>query len=192
MTRYSNIVQKRNYDKVDTDGSGATEDNKRNKNNDISAPVERLKELKKSDFKIADHQPDIFGWEIIDTSGKSVGTAYDFLFDENDKKIRYLIVSLKKGGNLQEEKDILIPIGRARLDKDEQNIIVPNVSAEKLSALPVYRSIKSFAITDEKKTRLAFSTSEVTPEEETEHVHDGENFYQHEDFNEEKFYGPEK
>jgi len=88
----------------------------------------KLKELDHSDYKIAGNQPDIDGWKILDTSGKKVGKVKDLLFDESSLKVRYIITNLKKGDWLDDDREILIPIGQAKLDRDNENVIIPSLS----------------------------------------------------------------
>jgi hypothetical protein len=87
--------------------------------------------------------------------------------------------------NVKEDKDVLIPIGRAELNQQEQKIVVQEqVSFEKLKTLPTYKNVKSLAIEDEKETLLIFSSKQ---KEETSYTQG--NFYNQQDFNETTFFG---
>ncbi len=181
MTRHTNIIRKWKYDEVGRDTGKSGNENK------ISAPLEHLKELKNSDYQMSDRLPNIYDWEIIDASTKKIGVVKDFLFDENEEKIRYLIAILEEGEVSGQDKNILIPIGKARLDQQKQKILlVQKVSTETLINLPTYKNVKSLAIEDEKQALLSFSGS---TKEETKYTK--ENFYKRKEFNEESFYGTE-
>jgi sporulation protein YlmC with PRC-barrel domain len=178
------MIQKWKYDEV---GQDIQRDTSRDPN-EISAPLEHLQELKNSDYKIDDLFSRIYGWPVVDAVGARMGILKDFLYDKTDKRIRYLVVSLEKGARLKEEKDILIPIGRAELNQKEQKVFVQEqVSFENLKSLPTYRSVKSLAIEDEKKTLLIFSSKQ---KEELDYTQ--ENFYNQEDFNERTFFGSDE
>jgi sporulation protein YlmC with PRC-barrel domain len=176
------MIQKWKYDEVGQDIKRSTSRDP----NEISAPLEHLEELKNSDYKIDDHFSRIYGRQIVDATGTRVGKLKDFLFDKTQKRIRYLVVGLEI--NVKEDKDVLIPIGRAELNQEEQKIVVQEqVSAEKLKTLPTYKNLKSLAIEDEKKTLLIFSAKQ---QEEISYTQG--NFYNQEDFNERTFFGSDE
>lgn len=141
----------------------------------------RLKELNHSDYKIAENQPNIDGWKILDTSGKKVGKVKDLLFDEQALKVRYIITNLKKGDLLDEDRNILIPIGQAQLDKDNDRVVVPNITRDKLVALPHYNKAENLTHEDETRIRNSFAGT-------TAGTYNREEFYDHEHFDEERFY----
>src|SRR5699024_10401404 len=103
------------------------DDRNENRRNDRQ---HRLKELDHSDYKIAEDQPDIDGWKILDTSGKKVGKVKDLLFDETALKVRYIVTNLKNGDWFDDDREILIPIGQAQLDRDNKRVVVPNISPD--------------------------------------------------------------
>lgn len=186
MTRHRIMIQKWKYDEVGQD----IQRNTSRDPNEISAPLEHLEQLKNSDYKIDDHFSQIYGGQVqvVDAIGARMGMVKDFLFDRTQKRIRYLVVSLDKETGLKEDKDILIPIGRAELNQKEQKVVVQEqVSFENLKSLPAYRSVKSLAIEDEKKTLLIFSSKQ---NEEFDYTQD--NFYNQEDFNERNFFGSDE
>lgn len=152
---------------------------------EVSAPLEHLEELKNSDYKMSDSQHGVYGWKVLDAGREKVGIMKDFLFDKTEERIRYLIVSLEEGDLKKEEKNILIPIGKAELNLDKKHVVLtPNITSEKLAELPAFNSVRSLAIEDEKKTVLAFSDKQ---KEEVEYTK--QNFYKSEDFDEMNFFG---
>lgn len=46
----------------------------------------RLQKLKGSDFEIMDGQPDIYGWDVLDSSGKQLGEVDELIFDYESRK----------------------------------------------------------------------------------------------------------
>ncbi len=145
----------------------------------------KLKELDHSDYKIAEDQPHIDGWKILDTSGKKVGKVKDLLFDETALKVRYIITNLKNGDWLDDDREILIPIGQAQLDKDNERVVVPNVSADMVNALPHYNKVDDLTYEDESRFRNSFAGT-------TTGDYNRDNFYDHEHYDEEKFYADNK
>ena len=99
----------------------------------------RLQELDRSDFGIVEGEPDIRGWDVRNTSGQKIGEVEELIIDAQQKKVRYLVVELDDDDlDLEDDKKVLIPIGLAELDKEEDDVILPSVDAAHLNALPAY------------------------------------------------------
>lgn len=162
----------------------------RNRDRDVNKSNDRhhnLKELSGSDYKIAEDQPDIDGWKILDQSGKKVGKVKDLLFDERAMKVRYIVTNLKKGDllDLDDDRLILIPIGQAKLDTENNRVVVPNIDKDALTALPHYEKTDDLTRENESRFRNIFAGT-------TAGTHEGDNFYEHEDYDEERFYAGTK
>ncbi|MHA6280866.1 PRC-barrel domain-containing protein [Salinimicrobium sp. CAU 1759] len=181
MTRHRIMIEKWKYDEVGQDIERSTSRDP----NEISAPLEHLEELKKSDYKISDQLSGIYGWQVLLNTGGKVGRLKDFLFDRNHKRIRYLVVTLEKGRNTKENKNILIPVGKAEINQQPEKIIIQKeITSEELLNLPEFTNVKSLAIEDEKATVRAFAGSSTK-----EIPYTKENFYDREEFREENFFG---
>lgn len=141
----------------------------------------RLKELDHSDYKIAENQPKIDNWKILDTSGKKVGKVKDLIFDEHALKVRYIVTNLKNGDLIDEDKNVLIPIGQAQLDRENERVVVPNINRELLTGLPHYKKVDDLTHEDESRIRNSFAGT-------TAGTYDREKFYDHDHFDEDKFY----
>lgn len=145
-----------------------------------------LEELSGSDFEVADHQPDITGWEVVDSLGNEIGEIEDLIFDSKARKVRYIVASL----DLDEEVErlVLIPIGIVDLDEDEEEVIVPEVSAAFLSTLPQYTPGKIISPAAELAVRYAFLGQDSLPDADAvvyeEHPED---FYTHGHFDDARF-----
>lgn len=146
--------------------------------------INHLQELNHSDYKIAEDQPNIDNWKIVDTTGKRVGKVKDMLFDKEALKVRYIITNLKNGEIYNDDRDVLIPIGKAQLNTSNERIVVPNINQEHLSTLPKYKDTDSMTQEDEVAVRNAFGTGAAT----TAGTYDRKTFYESEHFDEEKFY----
>lgn len=100
--------------------------------------IKKLKELSSSSFEIKEGQPDIIQWLTVNSAGETIGKVSELLFDEEAQKVRYLVLNL--AGNIWrlEKHEVLIPIGVAELDRDHNHVILPNITAQQIAALPDY------------------------------------------------------
>src|SRR4051794_25979432 len=97
-----------------------------------------LQELGGSDFEIADGQPNIKGWDVKDENGKKMGEVDELLFDPQSRKVRYIVLDLEGNVFDLENRDVLVPIGVAQLHGEDDEVILPGITADKLTALPTY------------------------------------------------------
>lgn len=98
----------------------------------------RLQKLKGSDFEVRDGYTDIRGWDVKDNSGRTIGEVEELLFDPASRKVRYMIVDLDDNDFDLEDREVLIPIGVAELHEKDDDVIISNITAEQLRALPEY------------------------------------------------------
>ena len=98
----------------------------------------RLRELGGSDFEIVPGQPNIKGWTVKDAQGRTIGEVEELIFDEQSRKVRYMVVDLEGNVLDLEPRDVLVPIGMAELHESDDDVILPQVSADHLRGLPVY------------------------------------------------------
>lgn len=152
-----------------------------------------LEELSGSDFEVADHQPDITGWEIIDNLGNEIGEVEELIFDSNARKVRYVVASLDLDNNSEvaDEADgrlVLIPIGIVDLDEDEEEVIIPEVSILFLSTLPQYTPGKIISPAEELAVRYAFLGQASLPDAAAV-VYEShqDDFYSHDHFDDTRF-----
>lgn len=106
--------------------------------NDNYNESNRLQELGGSDFKIAEGEPNIKGWTVKDPQGRTIGEVEELLFDPQTRKVRYIVLDLEGNVLDLEPRHVLIPVGLAELHDSDDDVILPNVTAEQLQALPVY------------------------------------------------------
>ena len=91
------------------------------------------------DFKVADGDPDVRGWEVLASGGRRIGKVDDLLIDRTAMKVRYLDVDLDDDLlETGDDRHILIPIGYARLDEDEDQVSVPELAIDRLGTIPAY------------------------------------------------------
>ena len=98
----------------------------------------RLQELDRSDFEIVRGEPDIRGWDVRGTNARKVGEVEDLIVDAQEKKVRYMVVDLDDNELKLRHRKVLIPIGLAELDQKDDDVLIPNISAQQLGELPDY------------------------------------------------------
>lgn len=100
------------------------------------ARIAPLGELR--DFEVAEGYPDIRGWRVDAANGVEVGKVHELLVDVDSMRTRYLDVRLTtEVAASPGHRDVLIPIGAARIDEKADLIVLP-LSAERVALLPPY------------------------------------------------------
>ena len=105
-------------------------------NQDDINRIAPLSEL--DDFKVADGNPDIRGWDVMTQDGRTVGEVDELLVDTSAMKVRYMAIDLDDDVAGSDRK-VLVPISAAQLDVDDQRVLVIGISAEQFATLPEYR-----------------------------------------------------
>jgi sporulation protein YlmC with PRC-barrel domain len=105
----------------------------------MSNKTKRLQELRGSGYEVAKGQPDIRGWEVRDTDGHLMGKVHELIFDSRAQKVRYMVIDVIDSKELQlEKRSVMVPIGLAELQQQNDDVILPKVTAFHLRALPRY------------------------------------------------------
>lgn len=148
---------------------------------DRIVPLDQL-----NDFKVAEGDPDVRGWDVLSSEGRKIGEVDNLLVDTTAMKVRYLDVDIEQG-LLENDPDrhILIPIGYARLDEDDDQIFVDSLNAATLNEIPAYRA---GSLTREYETNLhGFFDNDFSGSTEKDN-----DFYAHESYSDEGFFGPRR
>lgn len=119
--------------------------------------LEYLRDL--SDYKMADDDPDVRGWDVYDAHDKKVGKVTGLLASREREKIVYLDVEpleellpenhspfeaaheegiheyQDRKGNIR----MIIPVGAARIDKDRKVVVADGIQTTTLKDYPTYR-----------------------------------------------------
>jgi uncharacterized protein (TIGR02271 family) len=91
------------------------------------------------DFQVAEGFPDPRGWDVLGTDGMKVGKVHDLIVDTGAMRTRYLDIELDKDAlGVRDDRNVLIPVGVARLDDTDDNVVLGSVSNAQLAALPPY------------------------------------------------------
>lgn len=91
------------------------------------------------DFKVADDDPDVRGWDVLASDGQKVGEVHELLVDTSAMRVKYLDVAVDDGLSTGKDAHVLVPIGTARLDDDEDRVLMPTLASSRITALPAYR-----------------------------------------------------
>ena len=157
--------------------------------NDSQYENDRLEELGGSDFEIADEQPDIREWKVKDINGNYVGKADELIFDKTARKVLYIVVDLDENEIRLTSRKVLVPIGLATLHEHDDEVILAELASRQLQNLPDYIKGK---ITPQMEASIQHTftglAAAIAAGQTTYQVHP-ENFYQHEHFDQKRFYG---
>jgi len=141
----------------------------------------RLQELDRSDFEIVKDEPDIRGWDVKNSSGQKIGEVEELIVDAQQKKVRYMVVDLDDNELKLDHHKVLVPIGLAELDREDDDVILPNVNAEHFNSLPDYDKDH---LTPEVERRICTTLGRSTQTKSTTNMDEHDpNFYQHEYYN---------
>jgi photosynthetic reaction center H subunit len=89
-------------------------------------------------FEFPKGEPDPRGWDARSADGTKIGKVEDLLFDTAERRIRYIEVALDRDIKKQIARDYaLIPIGQARLNDDNDDVII-DLSSTELAGAPLY------------------------------------------------------
>jgi photosynthetic reaction center H subunit len=90
------------------------------------------------DFELPKDVPDPRGWQVRSTDGKKVGKVEDLLLDTAEQRIRYVEIALDKDFAKDVGRDyVLVPIGQARVDDDNDAVVI-DLSSTELAGAPRY------------------------------------------------------
>lgn len=160
------------------------------------------------DFKVAEGDPDVRGWQVVASDGRKIGEVDELLIDTNAMKVRYLDVEVENGLMAEPDRHVLVPIGYARLDRGSDQVMVDNIASTDLRSMPAYdqspvtrdyeTSVRNSFMGGTAGTGMAAgaagmagSTGTTDMEDTTQlagATHDTD-FYTHDSFDDNRFYG---
>lgn len=95
----------------------------------------RLEDL--DDYEIADGQPDIRGWKVKTPADGEVGKVESLFADPVALKVRYIEVKVKREVlGTEDDENVLIPIGAAKLNDDNDTVFVSEIPTAGLRGVP--------------------------------------------------------
>lgn len=127
------------------------------------------------DFRIPSNEPNPKGWDVITADGRKVGEVDALIVDTAAMKVRYLDCDLdrdKLGFSSDRERHVLLPMSHTRLDRDEKQVLVDGITADRMRDLPVYGGLP-IASDFEDQLRSSFSSGSDSERE----VRDEDRFF---------------
>jgi hypothetical protein len=98
----------------------------------------RLHEL--DNYEVADGDPDVRGWNVVADDGQKIGKVDELIVDIDDKKVHYLDVKTTDDISVGDgDRHLLIPIGAANLDDDDDEVKLNGISKSVLEKYPVFK-----------------------------------------------------
>ncbi len=93
------------------------------------------------DLQVADGDPDIRGWDVRTADGEKVGKVKDLVVDTMLMKVRYIEAQIDKDVlNASDDRHVLIPIGSARLDDDDDDVFLSSAIVDPRTLPPYDRN----------------------------------------------------
>ena len=111
-----------------------------------------------TDYKVASDDPDVRGWEVQDSSGKTVGKVENLLVSKSAKRVVYLDVDVDESlradareatakpatgvhtfTNKEGENHLIIPIGMVDLDEDNNIVKSREISRDTFRSAKRYK-----------------------------------------------------
>jgi hypothetical protein len=115
-----------------------------------------------SDLQVADGDPDIRGWDVRTADGEKIGTVKDLVVDTSLMKVRYIEAKIDHEAlNTTDDRHVLIPIGSARLDDDEDDVYLSSAIVDPRTLPPYDRQTLSREY--ERSLRERFPTPDSAP-----------------------------
>ncbi|CAN5771044.1 DUF2382 domain-containing protein [soil metagenome] len=148
--------------------------------NETTGRIVPLNEL--DDYKVAEGDPDVRGWDVIASDGSKIGEVEHLLVDTGGMKVRYLSVERDTGWfDSSDEPAVIVPIGAARLDRDEKRVLVDRMASSDFRTVPGYR--RDTGVTRDYETSVGSHYGRGAA---------GANFYEGEHYDDNRFYGRER
>jgi len=154
-----------------------------------------LEEL--SDYKVANDDKDVRGWEVKDTDGRKIGKVDNLLVNKNTERVVYLDVEADKSVlesnyepysakakdgvhdfiNKDGENHVIIPIGMAHLDLDNEIVTTNEINHDTFART---KRVKKGS-TIHRDYEVVILDTYIRPENKTDYPQD-DTFYEREEF----------
>jgi photosynthetic reaction center H subunit len=93
-----------------------------------------------SDYEVADHHPDIRGWDVVASDDRKIGDVKDLIADTGAMKVRYLDIELDSDYRLSDDESrVLVPIEHVRLNEDDDVVRLDAVASHQARDIPTHQ-----------------------------------------------------
>lgn len=138
------------------------------------------------EVRVAEGEPDIRGWDVVGQDRRTIGRVHDLVVDTSELKVRYMDVEISREViQADHDRHVLIPIGYARLDEDDDRVLVNAIATTAAGAIPEYGHAP---VTREEEAALYQSYADASPAAGAMPERD-QDYYGHERFDESRFWG---
>ena len=111
------------------------------------------------DYRVRSEDTDPRGWAVVDANGVALGTVADLIIDVETLVARYIVCSMRRN----EQRNVLLPIGFARLNNDDKVVHLDFVTVDAVDTLPAFAGLpirpEQLADTEKALTGVAPTTS---------------------------------
>ncbi|MEL6440983.1 MAG: DUF2382 domain-containing protein [Cyanobacteria bacterium J06621_8] len=132
------------------------------------------------DYKKAFDNDDLMSYSLYSDTDEKVGSVDDILVDR-EGHFRYLVVDT---GFWIFGKKVLLPFGRARIDRQQQRVYATDFTKEQAESLPEYNSDMTVDADYEERVGNVYSDTDATTERSNSYAYDREpSLYEHQETN---------
>lgn len=148
----------------------------------------RLVPLSETDrYVVREGDPDVRGWSVQAADGRVIGRVDDLIVDVEARRARYLRVRLDEAAG--RDPYVLLPIGIATLDEERDVVNVPTVTVGAIGSLERHAG---GLVEREYEVVIRRGILGAAPDAAGDLETAGDDFYEHEAYDEERFYDPRR
>jgi sporulation protein YlmC with PRC-barrel domain len=148
------------------------------------AHLYRLNDL--DDYEISQSDPDVRGWKVLGSDSERLGEVVDLVVDLNKMKVRYLDIDINEQYKKESgEHHMLVPIGLARINDKDDTVVITTLGKDNIHNYPVFKG-------DPISREYENSVHETIGFAVLDTPMNADEFYEHEYYDEQMFYGPRR
>jgi sporulation protein YlmC with PRC-barrel domain len=93
-----------------------------------------------SNYEVADHHPDVRGWDVVASDDRKIGDVKDLIADTGAMTVRYLDIELDSDyRRSDDESRVLVPIEQVRLIEDDDVVRLDALASNQARDIPTHR-----------------------------------------------------
>lgn len=135
------------------------------------------------EYQVSDEDEDVRGWDVLGADGEKFGTVHELLVDLDAMKVRYLDINIHDDILDDDNLQMIVPVGTAILNKDDDNVVLPKVKIEDLRDYPLYKREPIYLMRDYERAVKDYYAGEGKYEHRRFN-----DFYENEYYNDTNFY----
>ncbi|MFZ0453282.1 MAG: PRC-barrel domain-containing protein [Ignavibacteriaceae bacterium] len=119
--------------------NGVKNNLKRNLKEQETLKERKLSRLKNQESSVPSNSPDIRNWSVLTSDGIAVGKVGDLFIDTEPGSVQYFTVKIDEGPIFDKERSILVPVGLAVLDMEDDKKIRIKIDINEFVNYPPYK-----------------------------------------------------